>query len=72
MAILHNYNTRGAMKKLANVPHSKTNFYGTHSITAKSVKEWNSLHNLLVFEFDQEQFVTSKIISTLKEYFLAF
>ena len=42
MADLHNHNTSGALKKLVNVPYSKTSFYGTHSIIAKSVKDWNN------------------------------
>ena len=33
----HNHNTRGALRKLVNVPISKTTFYGTQSVTAKSV-----------------------------------
>ena len=55
MANRHNHNTRGAVKKLVNVPVSKTTFYGTHSITAKSVKDWNYFHNQLAFEFRQEE-----------------
>ena len=70
MADLHNHNTRGALKKLANVPYNKTSFYGTHSITAKSVKDWNNLQNKVVFEFNQEQVSTLKLTSTLKKYFL--
>ena len=51
MANSHNHNTRGALKRLVNVPYAKTIFYGTHSITAKSVKDWNNLQNKAVFEF---------------------
>ena len=51
MANIHNHNTRGALKRLVNVPYAKTIFYGTHSITAKSVKDWNNLQNKAVFEF---------------------
>ena len=51
MANIYNYNTRGALKRLVNVPYAKTIFYGKHSITAKSVKDWNNLQNKVVFEF---------------------
>ena len=69
MAHQHNHSTRGALKKLMNVPQSKTSFYGTHSITAKSVNDWNSLQNKIVFEFDQEIIDISKLTSSLKQYF---
>ena len=52
-----------------NVPQGKTSFYGTHSITAKSVNDWNSLQNKTVFEFDQEIIDISKLTSSLKQYF---
>ena len=65
MANIHNHNTRGALRKLVNVPYTKTSFYGTHSITAKSVKDWNNLQNKAVFEFHQEQVSIPKLISTL-------
>ena len=45
MANIHNHNTRSALKKLVNVPYTKTSFSGTHSITAKSVKYWNNPQN---------------------------
>ena len=48
---INNHNTRGALKRLVNVPYAKTIYYGTHSITAKSVKDWNNLQNKAVFEF---------------------
>ena len=67
----HEHNTRGASKKLVNVPHSKATFYGTNSITAKSVKDWNTLQNQVKFEFNQEIVITPKLISALKDYFLA-
>ena len=70
MTDLHNHSTRGALKKLVNVPYSKTSFYETHSITAKSVKDWNNLQIKVVFEFNQEQVSTLKLISTLKKYSL--
>ena len=70
MANINNHNTRGALKKLVNVPYSKTSFYGTQSITAKSVKDWNNLQNKAVFEFHQEQVSIPKLISTLKKYFI--
>ena len=70
MANRHNHNTRGAVKKLINVPLCKTNFYGTQSITATSVKDWNSLQNQVVSEFSQEQVNTTKLISALQNYFL--
>ena len=70
MADCHTYNTRGALKKLVNVPQSKTTFYGTQSITAKSVKDWNALQNKIVFDFRQEKIITSKLVSALKKYFL--
>ena len=43
-----------------------------HSLshTAKSVKDWNSLQNQVVFEFSQEKVITTKLISALKTYFL--
>ena len=51
MAHQHNHSTRrGALKKLMNIPQSKTSFYGTHTITAKSVNDWNSLQNKIVFK----------------------
>ena len=71
MANLHNHNTRSAIKKLVNVPYSKTSFYGTCSFTAKSVKDRNNLQNKVVFEFNQKQVSTAKLVSTLKKYFLA-
>ena len=70
MANIHNHNTRGALKKLVNVPQAKTSFYGTRFITAKSVKDWNNLQNKAVFEFHQEQVSIPKLISTLKKYFI--
>ena len=69
MANRHDHNTRVAVKKLVNVPLCKT-FYGTQSITAKSVKDWNYLQNHMVFEFSQEQVITAKLISALKNNFL--
>ena len=62
VADLHNHNTRGALKKLVNVPYCKASFYGTHSITVKSVKDWSNLQNKVVFEFNQEQVSTPKLI----------
>ena len=44
---------------LVNVPLCKATFYGTQSVTAKSVKDWNSLQNQVVFEFSQ-QVITRK------------
>ena len=70
MANRHNLYTRGAVKKLINVPLCKTTFYGTQSIPAKSVKDWNFLQNQVVFEFSQKQVNTTKLISALKNYFL--
>ena len=58
MANCHNHNTRGAVM-LVNVPLCKATFYGTQSVTAKSVKDWNSLQNQVVFEFSQ-QVITRK------------
>ena len=66
----HNHNTRGAQKKLVNVPQSKTTFYGTHSVTAKSVRDWNNLQKQILLEFCQENVVIPKLISSLKQYFL--
>ena len=66
----HNHRTRGALRKLVNVPQSKTTLYGTHSITAKSVKDWNSLQNNVDFEFSRDNVITPKLISALKKYFL--
>ena len=60
MANHHSHNTRGAVKKLVNGPLCKTTFYGTQSIIAKSVKDWNSLQNQVFFEFNQEQVNTTK------------
>ena len=70
LADCHNYNTRGAMKKIINVPQSKTTFYGTQSITAKSVKDWNTLQNKIEFNFYQEKIVTPKLILSLKKYYI--
>ena len=71
MADQHCHNTRGAVRKLVNVPHSKTSFYGTHSVTAKAVKDWNTLQSKITFEFDRENIITPKLISALKKFFLA-
>ena len=38
MSHQHNHSTRGALKKLMNVPQSKTSFYGTHSISLYRIK----------------------------------
>ena len=70
MANRHNHNTRGTIRKLVDVPVCKTTFYGTQSITAKSVKDWNTMQNQVVFEFSQDQIITSKLISALKNVFL--
>ena len=70
MANQHNHQTRGALQKLINVPQRKTAFYGTHSITAKSVKDWNSLQNNINFEFNRDYVITPKLISALKKFFL--
>ena len=67
----HEHTTRGASKKLVNVPQSKATFYGTNSITAKSVKDWNTLQSQVKFEFNQEIVITPKLISALEDYFLA-
>ena len=71
MADRYNHNTRGAVKKLMDVPHSRTNFYGAQSITAKSAKDWNSLQNQVAFNFNQEgtAFIP-KLVSVLKKHFL--
>ena len=58
MANQHHHDTRGRVRKLVNVPQCNTSFYGTHSITAKSVTDWNNLQNKAVFEFNQEQVST--------------
>ena len=50
MANHHNHNTRGTVRKLVDVPVSKTTFYGTRSITAKSVKDLN-LAKIIFFVF---------------------
>ena len=59
----------GALTKLANLPYSKTSFFGTHSITAKSAKYWNNLQKKVIFEFNQKRVSFLKLISTLKKYF---
>ena len=64
----HNHRTGGALR-IVNAPQSKTTFYGTHSITAKSVKDWNSLQNNVDFEFNRDNVITPKLISALKKYF---
>ena len=61
MANRHNHNTWGAVKRFVNVPLCKTTFDEAQSITAKSVKNWNSLRNQVVFEFSQEQDTTKLI-----------
>ena len=67
----HNHNTRGAVKKLIDVPHSRTNFYGAQSITAKSAKDWNSLQNQVAFNFNQEGTIfIPKLVSILNKHFL--
>ena len=43
MANQHHHNTQGTVRKLVNVPQYNTSFYGTRSITAKSVRDWNNL-----------------------------
>ena len=70
LAEYHNYNTRGAVKNLVSVPQSKTTFYGTHSITAKAVKDWNTLQNKVTFESHHDTIITPKLTSTLKKHFL--
>ena len=70
MADRHQHHTRGALKKLVNVPLRKTTFYGTQSITAKSVNDWNSLQNQIAFAFNRDHVITPKLISTLKNHFL--
>ena len=70
MADRHNHNTKDALKKLVNVPLSKTTFYGTQSITAKSVNDWNYLQNRIVFVFDNDHVVTPKLITAFKNHFL--
>ena len=69
-SIIGSYNTRGALKKLVSVPPSKTTFYGIHSITAKSVRDWNTFQNKIAYEFYQDTVVTPKLVSTLKAYLL--
>ena len=59
MANCYNHNTWGAVKKLVNIPLCKINFYGAQSITAKSVKDWNSLEDQVVLKFSQEQVNTT-------------
>ena len=70
MADHHNHNTGGSLKKLVNVPLSKTTFYGTQSIIAKSVNDWDDLQNRIVFVFDNDHVVTPKLITALKNHFL--
>ena len=70
MADRHQHHTRGALKKLVNVLLSKTTFYGTQSITAKSVNDWNSLQNQIAFAFNRDHAITPKLISSLKNHFL--
>ena len=69
LAECHSYN-RGALKKLVSVPPSKSTFYGIHSITAKSVRDWNTFQNKIAYEFYQDTVVTPKLVSTLKAYLL--
>ena len=66
MSDRHNHNTRGALRKLVNVPISKTTFYGTQSITAKSVNDWNSLQNQIAFLFENDHVITSILIASLR------
>ena len=68
LAECHSYNTRGALKKLVSVPPSKTTIYGIHSITAKSVRDWNTFQNKIAYEFYQDTVVTPKLVSALKAY----
>ena len=65
MANPHNHNTSGTVRKLVDVTVYKTTFYGTQSITAKSVKDWNTMQNQVVFEFSQDQIITSKLYQLL-------
>ena len=60
--------TPGAVRKLVGVPLYETT-YGTQSITAKSVKDWNTMQNQVVFEFNENQIITPKLISALKNHF---
>ena len=71
MANIHNH-YRGALKKLPlqSMYYTKTSFYGTHPIRAKSVKDWNNLQNKAVFEFHQEVSIP-KLISALRKYFIS-
>ena len=68
LAECHSYNTTGALKKLVSVPPSKTTIYGIHSITAKSVRDWNTFQNKIAYEFYQDTVVTPKLVSALKAY----
>ena len=70
MANRHNHNTRGAVRKLVSMPLCKTSFYGSHSVTAKSAKDWNNLQNPVAFELNYDQVNITKLISALKNYFL--
>ena len=70
MANQHHHNTRGTVRKLVNVPQCNTSFYGTHSITAKSVRDWNNLQKKITFEFNRENVITPKLMLTVKEFFL--
>ena len=58
------------VRKLVNVPQCNTSFYGTHSITAKSVRDWNNLQKKITFEFNRENVITPKLMLTVKEFFL--
>ena len=71
LAECHTYNTRGALKKLVSVPTSKTTFYRIHSITATSVRDWNTFQNKIAYEFYQDTVITPKLVSALKAYFLS-
>ena len=48
MANQHHHDTRGMVRKLVNVTQCNTSFYGTHSITAKSVRDWNNLQKKIL------------------------
>ena len=67
---LHDHNTRGARNKLINIPQSKSNNYGGHSIISTVIKDWNNIQTKINFSFDESLINQKKLKSELIKYFL--
>ena len=57
---IYQYNTRGALNNLIDIPQCRPSFYGAHSIRSKSSIAWNPLQYNLGFSFKGYDFKTLK------------